>query len=63
VDQDDMIGFLGLSNAARRVGGISLPPAGVRADQLTPNGVRPRFVNCPVAPYLDTNQQNVCLGL
>ena len=63
VDQDDMIGFLGLANAARRVGGISLPAASVRADQLTPGGVRPRFVNCPVAPYLDTNQQNVCLGL
>ena len=63
VDQDDMIGFLGLSNAARRMGSINLPAAGIRADQLTPAGIRPRFVNCPVAPFLDTNQQNVCLGL
>jgi hypothetical protein len=25
--------------------------------------VRLRYVGCPFAPFLDTNQQNVCQGL
>jgi uncharacterized protein GlcG (DUF336 family) len=63
VDQDDLIAFMGLYNASKQLGTLNLPPATLRADQLVVNNVRPRFVNCPVAPYLDTSQQNVCLGL
>jgi uncharacterized protein GlcG (DUF336 family) len=63
VDQDDLIAFMGLHNAATRLGTLNLPAPSLRADQLLVNGVRPRFVNCPVAPYLDATDQNVCVGL
>jgi uncharacterized protein GlcG (DUF336 family) len=64
IDQDDMISFLGLQNAATRVGGISQAPAAVRSDQIVvshPAGsTRLRYVSCPFAPFLDSSQQNVC---
>ena len=63
VDQDDMISFLGLSNAALRVGSIRQADPAIRADQLVIGSTRLRYVNCPVAPFLDTSQQNVCQGL
>ena len=68
IDQDDMISFLGTANAGRRVGGIGLPPAAIRSDQLlvkASNGasVRLRFVGCPFAPFVDTAEQNVCQAL
>jgi uncharacterized protein GlcG (DUF336 family) len=66
IDQDDMISFLGLHNAGIRLGGIGNAPTAVRADRiLVPVGgsqVRLRYVNCPFAPFLDTNEQNVCQG-
>ncbi len=68
IDQDDMVSFLGLHNAGLRVGGIGLPPASIRSDQVqvplaggTP--VRLRFVGCPFAPFVDTAEQNVCQGI
>jgi uncharacterized protein GlcG (DUF336 family) len=67
IDQDDMISFLGLNNAGIRVGGIANAPPAIRADTITVpvggNPVRLRYVNCPFAPFLDTNAQNVCAGL
>jgi uncharacterized protein GlcG (DUF336 family) len=68
IDQDDMISFLGTNNAGVRVGGIGLPPASIRTDQLlvkASNGanVRLRFVGCPFAPFVDTSEQNVCQAL
>jgi hypothetical protein len=67
IDQDDMIGFLGLNNAGVQIGGIGNAPVGIRADNIVVNvngtGVRLRYVNCPFAPFLDTSQQNVCQGL
>ncbi len=68
IDQDDMTAFLGVHNAGLRVGGIGLPPAAIRTDQLlvkASNGasVRLRFVNCPFAPFVDTAEQNVCQAL
>jgi uncharacterized protein GlcG (DUF336 family) len=68
IDQDDMISFLGTANAGLRVGGIGLPPAAIRSDQLlvkASNGasVRLRFVGCPFAPFVDTAEQNVCQAL
>jgi hypothetical protein len=65
IDQDDMISFLGLSNAGLRLGGsIGLPPASIRSDQVQVNvagtPVRLRFVGCPFAPFLDTAENNVC---
>ncbi|PHR11920.1 MAG: hypothetical protein COA41_19805 [Sphingopyxis sp.] len=67
IDQDDMASFLGLHNAGERVGGIGNAPKSIRADNVVVNlgnaNVRLRYVNCPFAPFLDTNKQNVCEGL
>ncbi len=61
VDQDDMIAYLGLANAGRRLGtGIGNAPAAMRADRLTPLGTRLRYVQCPQAPFVDSSEQNVC---
>ena len=65
--QDDMIGFLGLYNAGHGVGTIGEAPT---ADPRRPDRRRPGrrpsarllYVNCPVAPFLDTTDQNVCRG-
>ena len=62
VDQDDMISFLGLHNAGQILGSINNAPPEIRADQLTPKGVRLRFINCPQSPFIDSNEQNVCEG-
>ncbi|MFB9051401.1 heme-binding protein [Sphingobium indicum] len=67
IDQDDMIGFLGLNNAGARVGGFGNAPAAIRSDQIVVDlgnaNVRLRYVNCPFAPFLDSGSQNVCAGL
>lgn len=61
VDQDDMISFLGVHNAGEVLGGeIGNAPKDRRADNLTPQGVRLRFVQCPVSPFLDSSASNVC---
>jgi uncharacterized protein GlcG (DUF336 family) len=66
IDQDDMIGFLGAHNGGARGGGIGNAPRDMRADTIIVNvgaGVRLRYIACPFAPFLDTEQQNVCDGL
>ena len=61
IDQDDMISFLGLHNAGEILGGeIGNAPIDRRADNLTPQGIRLRYVQCPVAPFLDSRASNVC---
>lgn len=63
VDQDDMIAFLGLHNAGQILNnGIGNAPMERRADVLTPQGVRLRYVQCPQAPFNDSDEQNVCAG-
>jgi uncharacterized protein GlcG (DUF336 family) len=63
VDQDDMVAFLGLHNAGVELGGaIGNAPAAMRADTLTPHGVRLRYVQCPQAPFVDSTQTDVCAG-
>lgn len=63
VDQDDMIAFLGVHQAGERLGGaINNAPADMRADTLTPQGTRLRFIQCPQAPFLDSNEQQPCAG-
>ncbi|MEA3043945.1 MAG: hypothetical protein QOH47_1783, partial [Sphingomonadales bacterium] len=69
IDQDDMISFLGLYNAAQRVPTINEAPTAIRSDQIvvpisgaSGGGVRLRYVNCPFNPFLGTNEQNVCNG-
>jgi uncharacterized protein GlcG (DUF336 family) len=64
VDQDDMIAFLGLSQAATVLGtGIGQAPAARRADQFTLTGGNLRYAQCPQTPFLNSSQQNVCTGL
>ncbi|WP_373487202.1 heme-binding protein [Blastomonas sp.] len=67
IDQDDMVSFLGLHNGGARVGGVGNAPMAIRSDRIVVNlgnaQVRLRYVSCPFAPFLDTNQQNVCEGL
>lgn len=64
--QDDMIGFLGIFQAGQNVGSIGEAPAGIRADQIgvTIAGQTSRllYVSCPAAPFVNSNQQNVCDG-
>lgn len=62
VDQDDMISFLGVHQAGEALGTINNAPANMRADQLTPSGVRLRYINCPQSPFLDSDKENVCNG-
>ncbi len=64
IDQDDMVAFLGLANAGATLGtGIQNAPPAIRADTIAVPGGRLRYVNCPVAPFLDTTQTNVCNGI
>lgn len=64
IDQDDLVAFLGTDRAGRRLGGaINNAPPAIRADRLTPKGVRLRYVQCPFAPFLGSNVQNACSGL
>ena len=63
VDQDDMVGFLGLHNAGVVLGtGVGNAPQAIRADNLAPAGVQLRYVNCPFKPFIGTDAQNVCQG-
>ncbi len=66
IDQDDMISFLGLHNAGVRLGTIANAPEALRSDKvvvrLPDADVRLRYISCPFAPFLDTNDQNVCQG-
>ncbi len=63
VDQDDMVAFLGLYNAGIALdGAIGNAPPAMRADNLAPQGVHLRYVECPQQPFLDSNDSNVCDG-
>jgi uncharacterized protein GlcG (DUF336 family) len=64
VDQDDMIAFLGLANGGAAAGtGIGHAPANRRADQIAVPGGQLRYVNCPVAPFIDSPATDVCNGI
>lgn len=65
VDQDDMISFLAIANAAQILGtGLGHAPAQQRSDTLKglPGGAL-RYVQCPQAPFNQSDAQNVCTGL
>jgi uncharacterized protein GlcG (DUF336 family) len=66
IDQDDMISFLGVHNAGITLGTLGNAAPAIRADNIIVpvNGedIRLRFVSCPFAPFLDTNEQNACQG-
>ena len=63
IDQDDMVAFLGLSNAAAILGnGLAQAPAAQRADRLRLAGGQLRYVQCPQAPFNSSSAQDVCAG-
>jgi uncharacterized protein GlcG (DUF336 family) len=62
VDQDDMIAFLGIQDAATRLGSFGQAPPEMRADQLLPFGARVRYVSCPQAPFIDSDEAEPCRG-
>lgn len=63
IDQDDMIGFLGLHDAGVALAtGVGNAPQGIRADNLAPSGSRLRYVQCPFKPFISENSRNVCSG-
>lgn len=63
VDQDDMIAFLAVHQAGERLNGaINNAPANMRADNLTPQGTRLRYIQCPQSPFLDSDEQQPCAG-
>ncbi len=68
VNQDDMISFLGLNNAGQALGTISNAPAAMRADQIVVplaggKSIHLDYVICPQSPFINSNAQNVCVGL
>jgi len=63
VDQDDMVAFLGVHNASLKLGGtITNAPPGIRADNVTAIGLGLRYVQCPVAPFINSDEQTPCGG-
>lgn len=63
VDQDDMIAFLGLHEAGITLGGaVNNAPPAMRADTLKPQGERLRYIQCPQAPFIDSDEQTPCNG-
>jgi uncharacterized protein GlcG (DUF336 family) len=62
IDQDDMVSFLGLSNGAARVGSIGHAASSIRISTMQIQGGFLPYVQCPIAPFLDTSEQNVCQG-
>jgi hypothetical protein len=71
IDQDDLVAFYSSSRAGLNYAGQTTvgdpmlgfnAPQEMRADHinLTPEGIRLRYVNCPEAPFIRDNDQNVC---
>jgi uncharacterized protein GlcG (DUF336 family) len=68
IDQDDMISFLGLANAASVIGTVGNAPGAMRADTVVfdlggGRTNRLRYTSCPFAPFVGSDAQNVCQGL
>ena len=62
VDQDDMIAFLGVHEAGLQSGAFGNAAPSSRADTLAPQGTRLRYINCPVTPFINSDEQDVCDG-
>jgi uncharacterized protein GlcG (DUF336 family) len=64
IDQDDMVGFLGLFRATQVMKtGFGHAPKSMRADTLAPLGRLLRYVQCPQAPFNTSNEDKVCEGI
>jgi uncharacterized protein GlcG (DUF336 family) len=62
IDQDDTVAFLGVHEAARAGANLNNAPPPMRADQLAPSGGNLRYVQCPQAPFIDSDEQRICEG-
>ncbi|MDG0980204.1 MAG: heme-binding protein [Halieaceae bacterium] len=63
IEQDDMISFLGVHQAGLALSGaINNAPPEIRADNLSPQGERLRYIQCPQTPFIDSDEQRVCEG-
>jgi uncharacterized protein GlcG (DUF336 family) len=63
IDQDDMVAFLGLDRARSRLNsGVQNAPKDRRSDRLDPQNTNLRYVQCPYAPFLNSEDQSVCEG-
>lgn len=62
VDQDDMVGYLGVINGANAVGSTMRPfPSNLlTANELSNAGEFLKYVQCPQTPFNDSSEQNVC---
>lgn len=62
VDQDDMVGYLGVINGAAAVGSTMRPFPGslFTANELSNSGEFLKYVQCPQTPFNDSSEQNVC---
>ena len=61
IEQDDMVAFLGLHNAAAAsASGFGNAAPAIRIDQLNIGGLNPRYIQCPQAPFVDSTEQDVC---
>jgi len=66
VDQDDMISFLAVHQAGIKLAtNLQNAPQAIRADKIDipDQDIRLRYINCPQAPFLDTDVTEVCNGL
>jgi uncharacterized protein GlcG (DUF336 family) len=74
IDQDDLVAFYGASRRGLDFAGhveVGDPDLGfnapreIRADRIDVDfrNIRLRYVNCPEAPFIGDNSQNVCSGL
>ena len=65
IDQDDMVSFLGVFNGGARVGTVGHAAQAMRISNIpfvqARGGFLP-YVQCPVAPFLDTSDQRPCDG-
>lgn len=62
IEQDDMISFLGIANTAALLPSLGNAPSTMRADELTPDGARLRYVQCPQSPFIGSTEQYACEG-
>lgn len=71
VDQDDLIAYYSISREGlNNIGQTSLgdpvygfnAPKEIRSDNIVygPSSIRLRYVNCPEAPFLNSNSQKIC---
>lgn len=61
-EQEDLVTFGAVDAAAQKLGTINNADPAIRADQLSPQGARLRYVNCPQAPFLSSDAQDACSG-